>query len=108
MLQAAATISSIDTGIPLDECIATTIEAFEDEDITFSDMLQLSKEEMETKYIQIQARIKQKLNLSNMAIAFISLMGSTFSGFTFDQPVFDISPLSVITLKRMRETLQNE
>ena len=68
----------------------------------------MSRIELETAYIKIQKRIKDNLHLSDLAIAFISLLVVSFTGMIYDEHYFDVNPMSILTLERLREQLQKD
>ena len=87
-------------------CMATTLDTFNKLDINFSNFLNLPRMEFENTYLDVQNQIKEKLELSDRAISYLSLLLSSFNGIRFDDHVFDMSPLSVKTLKRLRNELE--
>ena len=107
MMYAAANIASIDTGHPLDQCLSITIQTAEKVGIQKFDFLKMSRDEMETQYLEIQERIKKQLQLSDPAIAFISDLISSLMRILYNEHFFDVSPLSIITLESVRKVLQS-
>ena len=63
VLYAGATIANLDTGIPMDKCMATTLDVINDMNINFSKFLALPRVEMEQAYLGVQKTIKEKLDL---------------------------------------------
>jgi hypothetical protein len=106
MMYAGANIASIDTGLPLDHCLSITIQTLEEFDILEINMMQLSRADLESIYIRIQEKIKEKLQLSDRAIAFLRVLFASLTGMLYDEHLFDMSPMSVITLERLRKELQ--
>ena len=107
MLYAAANIASIDTGLPLDQCLSTTLRIVDEFGIQNLDITHMTRDEIEIEYLKIQEKIKEILHLSDQAIAFISVLILSFMGIIYNEHFFDMSPMSVITLERLRIVLQH-
>jgi hypothetical protein len=73
--------------------------------LEIDELMQLPRGELEALYLTIQTNIKQNLELSDGAITFISLLMTTLNAIKFDEHIFDMSPLSVATLKQIRHQL---
>lgn len=106
MLYAGATIVNLDTNIPLDQCISTTLRVIEGSGHSISDLLNAPRNKLEEEYLKIQEKIKGQLNISEEAMSYLNLMATMFSSLLYHEHVFEMSPMSVVALERIRKVLE--
>ena len=107
LLDAASLIGSIDTNLPIEKCYSISLQIATQAQLDPEQLLSLSRVEMETNYLTVQDKIKSELGLSDRAIAFISLMFTTFTGITYKEAIFAGKPLAIKTLERLRYQLSD-
>lgn len=104
LIMAAATISSMDTGLPLDHCIKTLINETSGINLKKGDT---SRGEMEKEFLHIHTLMYQKLGVSETAKLSISLIASTYFAMLYSEDILGPTPFSLKTMERLRRALES-
>ena len=105
MLQAIAFIAHSDTGRPIVECMKIVLEVGGKNFQNLSHISEFNREEAERQAMHLNELSSQKLQVSPLAIVFIRIIILTFFGLTYDQDIFQLTPLSISTMEAIKEQL---
>ena len=106
VLQAAAFIAHTDTVRPLVDCLNIALEVAKQQMSTeIADPMKLSREEREKYTLELNSTVAKKLQVSKQALTYIRLLLVTYLGLIYNQDIFQMTPLSMETMKGIKEQL---
>ena len=108
LLQAVAFIAHTDTGKPIVECMKLALEVGGENFQNLSNLSEVSREEAEKQAMHLNRIASERLKVSPLANVFIRIIILTFFGLTYDQHIFDVTPLSISTMEAIKEQLEKQ
>ncbi|MCY3410106.1 MAG: toxin-antitoxin system HicB family antitoxin [Candidatus Heimdallarchaeota archaeon] len=108
LMYAGAHIASIDTGKPLEECLAITRTVMEQEALNVDHLSTLSRRQLEQFLLRFHPVLQNQLGVSDRVLIHTKLMFATLLGQWYDDHILDLSPLSETILKALRADLKNQ
>lgn len=101
LIMASATISSIDTGHPLDHCINLVMKNANTE----LDFTNSTRTDLEREALDIHLKMAEELGASENARMMISLITITYIAMVYSEDIFSPTPFSLEVMKRVRSAL---
>lgn len=105
MLQAVAFIAHTDTGRDIVDCMKIALELAGENFKNMASISNLTRGEAENQAMQLNDLASKKLQVSPLAVVFIRIIILTFFGFTYEQNIFELTPLSISTMEAIKEQL---